>query len=553
MGPSRAGRACVRRGTFLRASIGVTAALGLLGAGAPVAFAGHLSSDRALVAHYVAVEGAKLGVSLPGGAAKFIKVTESPKQALDEKLESDGAVLTADAETDCRDAGGGVTGVVASCEITIAKGAHEDGEIAATAAHEVFHVFQAVLAGSLTSYNRAGSEWLTEGSAEWVQSDLVHSSSGARDWWKTYLSSPHRALFDRSYDAIGFFGHLASSGASPWSKFKAMFAATSNEAAYAAAGVSETALDSEASVFFREPSFGSAWDQQGPNVPTRSEVGFKPTEVKVAGSEELLSAAAYADGAYRLSLKLPANKPVLEVRVSGAHVRLHSTGGGDVNEVDPGDLDLCTDPHGCDCPGQPSQNLKQFHEGDLAIAGGPSGGEVWLIPRPRCEVALPARSCVGLLPEYTIPVASTLENVTHESLATESSDPSIGFYDSICLFPGAKGDEVENAAGESVFDGVGALLVYVKRYGKVTEAEKFFEPPPSLPGSTTSHVAGIGDEAVITTTTEVSADGEHAYASVAAVRVRNILAGFSIISSGGNDEASLEGAEQLLQRVAGEL
>jgi hypothetical protein len=552
MGPSRVGRACVRRGTFLRASIGASVALGLLGVGAPVAFAGPLSSDRALVAHYVAVEGAKLGVSLPGGAAKFITVTESPKQALDEKLASDGTVLAADAETDCRDAGGGITGVAASCEITIAKDAHEDGEIKATAAHEVFHVFQAVLAGSLANYNRAGIEWLTEGSAEWVQSDLVHNSSGARDWWRTYLSSPHMALFDRSYDAIGFFGHLASSGASPWSRFKAMFAATSNAAAYAAAGVSETALDSEASVFFREPSFGSAWDQQGPDVPTRAEVGFKPTEVKVKSDEELLSASAYADGAYRLSLKLPSSKPVLEVRVSGAHVRLHSTGGGDVNEVDPGDLDLCTDPHGCDCPGQPSNNLKQFHEGDLAIAGGPSGGEVWLIPRPRCEVDLPQRSCVGLLPEFTIPVAQTLEAATQQPLSGESSNPAIGFYDSYCLFPGAKGDEVENAAGESVFDGVGALLSYVKRYGKVAEAEKFFEPPPSVAGSTSVRVAGIGDEAAITTTTAAGTDGEE-YASIAAVRVRNILAGFSIISSGGNDEASMQGAEELLRRVAAEL
>jgi hypothetical protein len=95
-------------------------------------------------------------------------------------------------------------------------------------------------------------------------------------------------------------------------------------------------------------------------------------------------------------------------------------------------------------------------------------------------------------------------------------------------------------------------LSYVKRYGKVAEAEKFFEPPPSVAGSTSVRVAGIGDEAAITTTTAAGTDGEE-YASIAAVRVRNILAGFSIISSGGNDEASMQGAEELLRRVAAEL
>ncbi len=89
---------------------------------------------------------------------------------------------------------------------------------------------------------------------------------------------PIVALFSRTYDGVGFFGHLASDGISPWAKFKAMLAATANEAAYTAAvGGDTTLMSSGASAYFREPALGAEWDQRGPNVPTAAEVSFEPT------------------------------------------------------------------------------------------------------------------------------------------------------------------------------------------------------------------------------------------------------------------------------------
>jgi hypothetical protein len=540
--------------------LSVFLALATLAVLAPPALAksSYLAGDRSLANHYAAIEGAKLGVALPGGAGKFIKITESPLHRLAEPG-PDGTTEEAEADTDCRDASGATAGAAASCVITISRGAHEEGEEErrSTIAHEVFHSFQAVMSGTLANFYRSGNSWLVEGSATWVESDLVHHSGSAREWWRRYLISPSVALFSRTYDGVGFFGHLASNGISPWAKFKAMFAATTNEVAYTAAvGGDTTLMSSGASAYFREPALGAEWDQQGPNVPTEAEVGFKPTPEDVKGNEELLDVAPYANGAYRLSLKkMTAAKPVLEVRVSGAHVRLRSTSGGSVNEVEPGEIDLCSDPHGCSCPGQPSSKIEPFKEGDLALAGGPSGGHVFLIPRKRCETLLPARSCVNLLPGFTIPIAPTLEQASGQPLAIESGDPAIGDYTYVCLFPAAKGESVENSAGESVFDGVSAVDVYVKRFGTIGEAEREFTVPPAFPDQTfgPGPVPGIGDEAGISTAEETASNGEKMYASEAIVRVRNVIAGFSIISGGGDDEAGEQGALVLLAGVADEI
>jgi hypothetical protein len=538
--------------------LGVSLALAALTLFPPPALAktSLLSGDRNLANQYAAIEGAKLGVSFPGGAEKFIRITESPAKTLVEKL-PDGTVQEADAETDCRDANGQQTGIATSCEITFSRGAHEDGELRATIAHEVFHAFQSVMSGTLANFDRSGNSWLVEGSATWVESEFAHDSFRSHQWWVQYLSSPEVALFDRTYSAMGFFGHLAANGVSPWSRFKAMFAATSNEAAYAVAVGSDAGLiSSAASVYFREPALGAEWDQQGPNVPTPAEVGFKPTKEDVRASEELLDVAPYANGTYRLSLaKMTAAKPVLEVRVTDAHVRLRSTNGGSVNEVEPGEIDLCSNPHGCSCPGQSSTRIDDFKEGNLAIGGGPTGGHVLLIPRTRCETLLPGRSCENLLPGFDLPIGQVLEQASGAKLAIESGDLAIGDVTYVCLVPVAKGDELENSAGESVFDGVTAVDVYVKRLGTLALAEREFIVPPTLPDQSYGPglVPGIGDEAAISTAQETASNGETMYASDAIVRVRNVIAGFSIISGGGDDEAAAQGALALLAGVADEL
>jgi len=544
-----------RRARELIAALSLVTAL--LSIAAPPALAkapaSYLSGDRSLVQKYATIEGAKLGVSLPGGPLGFITVTESPQRLFEEKKATGGSVTGVPADTSCTDAAGVQSGPVTHCTILLATGAHLNG-LSGTIAHEVFHVFQAVLSERLETYNRPGSDWLYEGSAAWVESDLVPHLSSTHDEWITYLRSPHTPLFSRSYDAIGFFGHLVSSGISPWTRFRAMFPQTSNEAAYAAAAVNRTFLDTEASAFFREPALGEAWDQGGPNVPTSREVGFRPINEDIETTQELLDVAAHADGAYRLSLKkMPASEPVLEVRVNGADVRLHSTSGGDVNEVDTGGLDLCSDAHGCGCPGQAPEKMEQFKQGDLALGGGTGGGRVWLIPRKRCETLLPQHSCVRLLPGFELPMSPAGEPAPIETVG-----PTPGYYSYTCLFPGEKGQTIETAPGEPVFEGVIASLVTVTRYPSVVVAERSFLPPPDPAAGLSLSRPPIGEQAVIETSGETTRGGESAYSSVASVRVRNVIATFSITSAGSQPGGGGEGADAadsaaLLAQVAEQL
>ncbi|HME05015.1 MAG TPA: hypothetical protein VKG38_18480, partial [Solirubrobacteraceae bacterium] len=392
----------------MRAAFGVLVVLasGTLGVSPALAKTSpYLKEDRNLIDVYAAVEGAKLGVVLPGGPEKFITLKESPESVI--KTPTGPAI----GETDCVDMNGDKEGPAVGCVIEIAVLPHKNGELRDTIIHETFHVFQEVMSGTLENFNSSPQkDWLVEGSATWVESDLRHSDKLARSEWKVYLSSPSTPLFSRmgtksspgalnGYSAVGFFGHMESSHKSPWSRFAAMFKAKGSLAAYAAAGVDVSFLQNEASVFFREPKFGSEWDQTGPNVPSSHEVGFKPATVS-ATSAKTLVAKPYADGVYDLSITgLPASHPVLEFKVIRGNVRIHSTSGGSVNEVDPQELLLCSNLTVCSCPGQPNRYL-QFQKGDLAITGGPTGGEVRLTPREPCEKLLAGINCAVLLPGF---------------------------------------------------------------------------------------------------------------------------------------------------------
>ncbi len=144
----------------------------------------------------------------------------------------------------------------------------------------MFHCLSAQIAGTLATYNAQG-QWLSEGAAAWVESDLVANDPDARAWWAKYLNTPGTPLFSRDYDAIGFFGHLASGGIDPWRRFAAMFSAPSDAAAYAASGAGDAdVLDSEASAFFGDSTLGDDWTayhQGNPiadsNVPRIHRVG----------------------------------------------------------------------------------------------------------------------------------------------------------------------------------------------------------------------------------------------------------------------------------------
>jgi len=530
-----------------RWALGLLLALSSLALCAPPA-AAKPPSDRALINEYAEIEAAHLKETLPGGPEHFITLTESPKYS--QTVHMYGKTFTEGAGTELKYDSSDSEAIGAT--ITIFRITHSESQavVRGVIAHEVFHVYEARMSGSMAT-NDSHQGWLEEGAAGWVESELVPNDRIARQDWKEYLGSPTTELFKRSYDGVGFFGHMASSGISPWTRFKSIFATTSSPAAYTAAvGGSTAFLENEASVFFREPALGSEWDQKGRNVPTAKEVGFKPTAVSVTNSSppRTLAVKPYADGAYDLSISgLSVFEPVVEVTVNSGYLRVHSTSGGKVNEVVSSQLLLCSDPKGCSCPSRPS-HFQEFQRGDLALTGGSTGGSVKLVKRKPCEVLLPPVSCLTLLPGF----GQLISSVQGKSTAVESRRPD-GTSDSACAFL-VKGEEVPGAEGEgTIFKGVTAPVVNVLRSSSIGGAITYYKLiSVAVPGFQVSHPK-IGEEAVLLTRSGVDQTGQVEYGSSAVVRVHNIVVNYALYGTPGNTEADPQSSLALLALVASKL
>jgi hypothetical protein len=454
--------------------------------------ASYLDEDKTLAYEYAGVEGAKLGVTLPRGAVNFLDVV----QASSPRVHGDALAYTS-----CSAA----NEVVIACELDIGTLAHTQHELLPdTLAHEVFHAYQAVICGRVSSCHAFGWHWLAEGSAEWVAVQVAGADSTAREVLSRYFRTPTTPLFSREYEAIGFFNHMQSVGISPWTHFKAMFTAPIQEAAYVDAiggDDDEAFLNTEASVFFRESS-GWPWAERPPSQPAAGSVHYTPETVSVTGSGHApVTVKPYADGVYHLSLtRMSTSKPVLELVVDSGYARIRTTGGGSVDQVVSGDIKLCSAAAGCDCPGQPNHHYPLFRSGDLAITGASTGAKVELVARKRCEALLAGRSCKDALPGYSNEVAEI------------TSGFNISRYGS-------------NAAA---IDGL-KLMVRV---------------------SGAPRVPGIGEEAYLSDRQEQNARGEAEYAADWFVRVGNVTAYFYIA---GDEEANRAAAEGLLRAVASEL
>ncbi|MEP7361150.1 MAG: basic secretory protein-like protein, partial [Chloroflexota bacterium] len=134
-------------------------------------------------------------------------------------------------------------------------------EIKATLAHELFHCFQYELGAG------AGRDmWVVEGEAEWVGEMAGGPSRLGADWWTAYLTSKSVALFDRTYDAVGFFQHVAERGTNMWKLLDKTYEAANGAAAFHAAADSsgQGFLYSWSSGIFRDSGLAGEWNAQGP-------------------------------------------------------------------------------------------------------------------------------------------------------------------------------------------------------------------------------------------------------------------------------------------------
>jgi hypothetical protein len=286
---------------------------------------------------------------------------------------AEGAVVqtTSAAETIVVNAAGLRSGTAARCVIRVSqKGAAQDDDIVLNMlTHEVWHCFEGQVLG-VDAYD-ARPAWSMEGEAEWVGNTLSPTTDRDAEW-DEYVLDPGAGLFSRSYDAMGFFAHLDEAGLDTWQRLiPVLTQGGDNAAAFEAAGASsEKFLDTWASGWFRQPSYGTAWDMTGPglapgqpaDVPLMLDVGdgdvVKFDAQQYATSISVLSSAA----------------DVLVFAVDG-HVRVGDPGTKQ-EYVLHGASTFCTKSGGCECPpgtafaGPPPTRLSA--DSVLAASSGPA-------------------------------------------------------------------------------------------------------------------------------------------------------------------------------------
>ena len=213
-------------------------------------------------------------------------------------------------------------------------------------AHELFHCYEYQMAPSPYSYSHE-PKWLNEGAAQWVGLSAGPNPS-QDDTWDLYLTQPSTPLFERSYDAVGFFAHLAESGFSPWDVFPGMFAVGNNSVkAFEASGAaSDRFLDSWASGFAREPNWGQAWDTTGPGITSAK---AQPLTYPVSNTSPPFTRTVKQASDLDVIIDVTADETYFDVPPHGL---VHFYNGGNFRLSDIAGKTFCTRAGGCECRGE---------------------------------------------------------------------------------------------------------------------------------------------------------------------------------------------------------
>jgi hypothetical protein len=245
---------------------------------------------------------------------------------------------------------------------------------ALTMAHELFHCFQFDLRGTDTW--KGMPLWVQEGTADWAATTIVPSSFELdNDFLELgkYFGHPRQPLFDRAYDASGFWGHIQDVTGDLWSVLPKVIRANDSRAAFVAAGADDAAvLNTWASSYLRNDVGGEPWEMHSPMVPPASnqdDLDSIPSPVLQLNGPSKVWAHPYTVIDYHFA-SMPAGEPLMHVGLHG-YGRLSLTR----NYTHLSDAWFCVDPQGCKCPPNTIDQLpnSQPLETDayLAITGDP--------------------------------------------------------------------------------------------------------------------------------------------------------------------------------------
>jgi hypothetical protein len=242
-------------------------------------------------------------------------------------------------------------------------------------AHELYHCRQLAVMEEIDRYD-AIPDWIAEGAAEWFGMQYAYGRGGVNEWfWGPYLDTPGTDLFDRSYDALGFFALLdqeVDERAELWALLDAManlpwetagrgapglrlmeeaFALAVGAADADELGVGESGgfLRRWATGVVREPGWGDAWNVVGPGLGAYRPPAPSSEAVGLADPPFELFVAPRRVGYATVELDATA-APVVHVEFDG-HGALRWLEGAQDDPVDgTADRWFCLDPGGCACP-----------------------------------------------------------------------------------------------------------------------------------------------------------------------------------------------------------
>jgi hypothetical protein len=211
----------------------------------------------------------------------------------------------------------------------------------------------------------------------WAGAQLAPGSKITKDKWAPYLASTTKGLFGRTYDAIGFFGHLEDVGVDVWHRILPMTTEASSAGAFdVATGGSATAIDDWPSGLAREPAFGPAWETGGPDIPAAQP---PRTKGNVANGTSAAASVGKAANAV-VDLDLSADVVIVDATPT-ARGHLRDAAGTDQLVATLAGRTFCANPNGCACPEGSSGAGIQLAaiapgKGVLAVTGGTATAKV---------------------------------------------------------------------------------------------------------------------------------------------------------------------------------
>lgn len=156
------------------------------------------------------------------------------------------------------------------CLLQITSGA-TPADIAGIVTHEVTHCWQFTRLGFDVVRSNAIGDWANEGMAAYVGEAVGGLTRFNAEWWGGFLTTRIDGngqwnTYTRTYDAIGFWSRLAEGSDVVAAMRRALDAAPSDSAMYAAA-TSGSDLSALGAGTFQRADWGSAWTASGPGMP----------------------------------------------------------------------------------------------------------------------------------------------------------------------------------------------------------------------------------------------------------------------------------------------